>query len=98
MRDVLLLAMDRVQDAILEQRGADQIAPLLDDLGRLCAEHFATEERVLRRYGYKHVSARSAMHARLLKKIGNAPKKGAGIARLLHRISEQAGYQESPAA
>jgi hemerythrin-like metal-binding protein len=105
MRDVLLTAMDRVQNAILDHCGADVVAPLLDDLARLCAEHFATEERVLRRYGYQHVDARSAMHARLLKRIPDLQRrirsgsgKGPGITRFLHSLSQQAGYRESSAA
>jgi hemerythrin len=104
-RDILLTAMDRVHDAVLDRRGADVIAPLLDDLARFCAEHFATEERVLRRYGYRHVDARSATHARLLKRIPDLQKrirsgerKSAGIMNLLHSLSEQAGYPERSAA
>jgi hemerythrin-like metal-binding protein len=104
-RDILLTAMDRVSDAVLKRRGADVMAPLLDDLARLSAEHFATEERVLRRYGYTDLEARSAMHARLLKRIPDLQKrirsgqrKSAGIANLLQSLSEQAGYKDRSAA
>jgi hypothetical protein len=67
--DVLLTAMERVHDAVLDGRPADAIATLLDHLARLCSEHFATEVRVLRRYGYTHLDARLVMHARVLSKI-----------------------------
>jgi hemerythrin len=104
-RDILLTAMDRTCDAVLNRRGADVIASLLDDLSRFSAEHFATEARVLRRYGYAHAAARLAMHARLLEKIPDLQDRirageaeTAGIMNLLHSLWEQAGYQERSAA
>jgi len=104
-RDLLLTAMDRVRDAILGNREADVIASLLDDLARFSAEHFATEERVLRRYGYRHVNGRLAKHARLLMKIPDlqnrirsGQRKKAGVTSLLHSLSRQAGYRDLSAA
>ena len=105
MRDVLLTAMDRVHAAIADRRGPDVIAALLDDLARLSAEHFATEERVLRRYGYTHLDARSARHTRLLdqaaalqQRLRSGERKGPHVSRFLHSLSRQAGYQDRPAA
>jgi len=66
--DVLRTTLSRVQEAARNGASPDILAPMLNDLIRLSAEHFATEERVLRRYGYKHARARAARHARLLRR------------------------------
>lgn len=104
-RDILLTAMDRVRDAVRDHQSADIIAPLLASLARFCAEHFAVEERVLRRYGYTQVDARLAMHARLLERIPDLQdrirsggEETAGILNLLHSLWEHAGYQQRSAA
>ena len=102
MSDVLLAAMERLHDAVANRRGPDVIGPLLDDVARLSAEHFATEERVLRRYGYRQAGKRSAQHARLLRKVPNlqqdlleGKRKGPGVTRFLYSLSQQAGYRQN---
>jgi hemerythrin len=91
--------MERVYEAVLDRRSPDVIALLLNSLVRLCAEHFATEERVLRRYGYSHADARAAMHTLLLERIPDlqtcVPAGGNGMApvvEFLHSLCEEAGY------
>lgn len=93
--------MHRVEDAVLCQRGLDEIRPLLDDLARYCGEHFAVEEKVLRRYGYADACARSAMGARLVEQIpdvqarlGTGRNETSDLLNLLHSLEEQAGYRD----
>lgn len=103
--NVLLTAMERVHIAIVDRRGADVIVVLLDDLARLCSEHFATGERVLRRYGYINLEARLEIPGRLLERIPGLQARiragqdeNGGIVDLLRSLWEQAGYEERFAA
>jgi len=91
--------MNRVEDAVLGHRNPEEIGPLLDDLARFCSEHFATEERVLRRYGYANTRIRLARRMRLLARIPAVQQqlrpdqeRDIAVHRLLHSLKRQAGY------
>ncbi len=93
--------MDRVEDAVLCRCGVEIIGPLLEDLARYCGEHFATEERVLRRYGYADAGERSALGTRLVEQIpavqaslGDGGNEPSDLLNLLHSLEEQAGYRD----
>jgi len=97
--DILPTALERVHIAVRDRRGPEVITPLLNAAVSLCAEHFATEERVLRRYGFSHVHARAAMHALLLERTpGVRARLLAGeqdmtaVVDFLHSLLEEAGY------
>ena len=98
-RDVLLTAIERVYEAVAGRDSPDVIGPLLNHLTRLCAVHFATEESVLQRYGYRDAGTRSAIHALLLERIPDlraevrtGEEEMSGIVRFLHNLREEAGY------
>jgi len=94
--------MAQVEKAVADCRGPDMVAPLLSVLAEYSQEHFATGERVLRRYGYGRVD--SLRHKRMLRRIpvlqerlcrGNARDR-AEVVGFVRRLSERLGYRQSP--
>lgn len=67
--DIIMKAMAGLHNAVMENRSADVIAPLIELLGRFCTEHFANEEALLRQYEYAHVGAHAAAHEFLLRRV-----------------------------
>jgi hemerythrin len=100
--DVIVRVMAQVEQAVADRRGADVVAPLLSVLAEYSQEHFATGERVLRRYGYGRVD--SLRHKRMLRRIPalqerlcrGSSRDRAEVVGFLRRLSEKLGYRERP--
>ena len=99
--DIIVRVMDQVEKAVADRRGADEVAPLLSVLAEYSQEHFATGERVLRRYGYGRREA--LRHKRMLQRIPalqerlcrGSSRDRAQVVGFLHRLSEKLGYQKN---
>ena len=99
--DVIVRVMAQVEKAVADCRDVEAVAPLLSVLAEYSQEHFATGERVLRRYGYGR--AETLRHKRMLQRIPvlqerlcrGSSRDRAQVVGFLHRLSEKLGYRQS---
>lgn len=61
--------VNRLLEAVIEQKVGAAEDLLLDELVRLADCNFRTEEELMRRYGYEHREAHAESHAHLLRQL-----------------------------
>lgn len=65
----LIDTLNRLHDAMLNGRGAEKAASIVDELGEYAQHHFATEERLMKKTGYPEIDSHHAEHQAFLEKL-----------------------------
>lgn len=77
----LITTINKLHDAMLDGRGADQAQSILEELAEYAQNHFATEEALMKKTAYLELDSHRAEHRVFLQKVEQFRAEHAGCNR-----------------
>lgn len=65
----LVTLINQLHDAMMARQGHDALGRILDELLSYTAEHFAYEEKLLAKHGYRHLGDHLELHSELTHQV-----------------------------
>lgn len=65
----LITMINQLHDAMKEQKGKDALKPILQELIRYCATHFAAEEKLMMAHAYPDFNEHRDKHQKMTAKV-----------------------------